>query len=68
MDLSKKSGIYSFTCLVNNLKYIGSSIQLLKRKENHEYGLKNNNHICKRFQSDYNLYGPDMFIYDVIIV
>lgn len=49
-----KSGIYSI--LINNKRYIGSSINMSKRTKYHLSRLKNNKHFNKHLQNAYNLY------------
>lgn len=58
--------LYSITCLFNNKTYIGISNRFRHRVSQHLYDLKINNH-CNRFlQADYNTYGKDQFVFDII--
>lgn len=60
------SGIYKIVNLINNKIYIGSSINLNKRKKEHFRALKGNYHINKHLQSSYNKYGKENFIFEII--
>lgn len=60
------SGIYCIQSLTNNKKYIGSSINVFKRRNQHFSSLKNLKHKNKHLQSAYNKYGKDNFIFYVI--
>lgn len=55
-----KSGIYSI--LINNKRYIGSSVDVNKRTKYHLSRLKNNKHYNKHLQSAYNLYSNSLVV------
>ncbi len=61
-----KTGIYKIFNKINNKIYIGSSINLNKRKYYHFYKLSKNNHSNKHLQSAYNKYGKDNFKFEII--
>ena len=58
----KYPGIYLIINLYNNKFYVGSSVNLQKRKEHHFGDLKSNKHKNKHLQSAYNKYGKEYFI------
>lgn len=60
------SGVYSITCTINDRKYIGSSVNCYKRREEHRFHLRHNTHHSKLLQEDYNLYGEDKFIFEIV--
>lgn len=61
-----KSGIYKITCLINNKIYIGSAVNLFKRKTNHFSDLNKNKHKNKHLQNAFNKYGIDKFTFEVL--
>lgn len=61
-----KSGIYCIKNLVNGKKYIGSSINVFKRKNRHFSELKNLKHKNIKLQRSFNKHGKDNFIFYVI--
>ncbi|GMX64614.1 hypothetical protein Elgi_38830 [Paenibacillus elgii] len=62
----KVIGIYKITNLINNKVYIGSSINIKKRKKKHFYDLKKNNHSNSHLQNSFNQYGESAFSFDII--
>jgi group I intron endonuclease len=61
-----KSGIYCIKNLTNDKKYIGSSINVFKRKNRHFSELKNLKHKNIKLQRSFNKHGKDKFIFYVI--
>lgn len=59
-------GIYKITCLKNFKYYIGSSINLDRRKKQHFQSLLNNKHANIKLQRSYNKYGVENFRFDII--
>ena len=59
-------GIYKITNTKNNKIYIGSSVDIKKRKEKHFWMLKSGVHDNKFLQSSYNRDGIINFIFDII--
>lgn len=59
-------GIYKITNLINNKFYIGSSVCLNRRKENHFYQLNKNIHNNKHLQSSFNKYTKKNFKFEII--
>ena len=65
-DIPTSSGIYKFTNTLNQKIYIGSAKNLRKRFVQHISALRNNSHHSKHFQSAWNKYGEENFVYEVI--
>lgn len=61
-------GIYCITNIENDRFYIGSSIDLEQRRSNHFSNLKKGKHHSYKIQKDYNIFGKDAFVYDVLEV
>jgi len=64
--MAKITGIYKITNIVNNKVYIGSSINVKKRCNQHFRMLKNSNHHSSKLQNAYNRYGKESFIFEII--
>ena len=61
-----KSGIYIIRCTLNDMVYVGATCsQFRYRKQDHFSKLKNNKH-RKQIQSDYNEYGKDFFVFEIV--
>lgn len=60
------SGIYNIRNISNNKIYIGSSINIEQRWSAHKRILKRGKHHCKKLQDDYNKFGIDNFVYEII--
>jgi group I intron endonuclease len=60
------SGIYQIINTLTNDSYIGSSINLIKRKNQHFHKLRKNNHVNKHLQNSYNKYGEDFFYFNIL--
>jgi group I intron endonuclease len=58
--------IYKILCLVNNKVYIGQTENLSSRINSHFSNLKYNRHTNKEMQNDYNKYGADNFVFNVL--
>ena len=61
-----ESGIYRIRNLINNKFYIGSAVNLNKRKNQHFHYLRNNTHHNKPLQNSFNKYGEKNFIFEVM--
>jgi group I intron endonuclease len=59
-------GIYCIYCKINNKIYIGSSIDLKKRKYMHFWFLKHNRHHSRHLQGAYNKYGLENMVFIII--
>jgi len=64
--MENKSGIYQITCTENNKVYIGSAVNLNKRKNGHFETLKKNIHKNKHLQNAFNKYGLEKFVFDIL--
>lgn len=61
-----KSGIYKITNTENNKVYIGESLDIYRRWDEHKYDLLHNKHCNYLLQNDFNKYGIDMFNFEII--
>lgn len=60
------SGIYKITNLINGKIYIGSSVNLKRRKTIHLSNLKNKKHGNRYLQNSFDKYGEDNFIFEIL--
>lgn len=61
-------GVYGLICIVNNKIYIGStSTKFSYRKSDHYSRLRNGKH-TKSIQKDYDMYGEESFVFDILFV
>lgn len=59
--------IYVIRNIINNNKYIGSTIKgRAARKNSHFSSLKRNKHHSCKLQNDYNKFGKDKFVFEII--
>lgn len=58
--------IYCLKCTVNNKTYVGQTVNLGNRKSAHLYALRRDKHPNKLIQADFNLYGEERFIFEVL--
>lgn len=65
-DFQKMIGIYIIKNLINGKTYVGSSTNIEQRWRDHIYCLKNNRHANIHLQNDYNLFGIDVFKFDIL--
>jgi len=65
-DLSKKSGVYIITNTINNKIYIGETTNLESRFIEHLRRLLSKRHVNEHLQNAVNLYGIDVFNFDVL--
>lgn len=61
-------GIYKITCTGNNKFYIGSSINIRTRWQEHLSHLRGNIHRSKYLQRSYNKYGEGSLVFEVLLV
>lgn len=68
-NISRQRGIYLIRCIVNDQIYVGSTKQNFRaRFSNHCKFLKQGKLCNKKLQSDYNLYGPGNFEFEILSV
>lgn len=65
-ELSKKSGVYIITNIINNKVYIGETTNLESRLIEHLRRLLSNKHVNEHLQNAVNLYGIETFGFDVL--
>jgi group I intron endonuclease len=58
--------IYRITNMANDHYYIGSAESFERRRWQHVYDLKRNQHKNPRLQAAWNKYGADMFVFEVL--
>lgn len=58
--------IYSIRNILNNKRYIGSSIQVLRRQRAHFQELRDNKHPNEKLQKAYNKYKKENFIFEIL--
>jgi Mor family transcriptional regulator len=61
------SGIYKIICIKNKKVYIGSAVDLQKRKREHFSSLKAKTHFNRYLQSCFNMYGEQSFIFEIVL-
>ena len=59
-------GIYTITNKIDGKRYIGSSMQIEKRWQQHIYKLKKGNHPNKHLQFAWTKYGSECFCFEVL--
>ena len=66
LKLQNKSGIYKITCLKNKKVYIGQSVKVKFRCQNHRSKLRGNIHHNEHLQRAFNKYGEDQFTFEAL--
>jgi len=66
--MNNVAGIYKITNIENGNTYIGSSINISRRFEQHKKALKRGNHINRHLQYAWNLYGEESFIFSILLI
>jgi len=61
-----KMGVYEILNILDSKMYIGSSVDLPKRKRDHLRELKNNIHTNGRLQNAFNKYGLKNFVFSIL--
>jgi group I intron endonuclease len=65
-DIPQTSGIYKITCLTTDKFYVGSAVNLYRRRHNHYGFLRRNEHHNPILQNAWNKYGEDVFTFEVL--
>lgn len=60
------AGVYRITCTDNGKQYIGSTKDLARRWNAHKADLQYGRHHSPELQRDYNGYGPQAFVFEVV--
>ena len=60
------SGIYKITNIVTQDCYVGSALNISKRKSKHFSDLKLNRHFSTFLQNSYNKYGIENFTFEIL--
>jgi group I intron endonuclease len=66
VDFGTNKGIYKITCTPTGKFYIGSSVNLKRRRFWHFCQLKHNKHDNQYLQAAYLKYGKDAFIFEIV--
>jgi group I intron endonuclease len=61
-------GVYSITCVANGWVYIGSSMSVRGRWTTHKSWLRNGTHKTPQLQADWNTYGEDSFLFEMVSI
>lgn len=64
--MTKSPGIYSIRFGLNERIYIGSAMNLGRRKSQHLYKLRRNIHDNPKLQNYYNKYGEELFSFNIL--
>ena len=64
--MESQSGIYKITNLINNKMYVGSAVNLKKRKSEHFHTLRNGSHHNYHLQRSFNKYGEENFEFSIL--
>ena len=65
--MSKVCGVYSITNTKNGKKYIGSSVNILRRWKLHRWRLDRGEHHSAHLQNSWKKNGPEAFRFDVLL-
>lgn len=64
----KPSGVYQVKNLANGKVLLGSSLNLEGLLNRNRFTLRNNSHLNKELQKDWNELGPDQFAFEILEV
>lgn len=65
-ELRGRGGIYQIRNVVNGKVYVGSSVNLINRRNNHFRQLRKNIHHNIKLQCSYNKHGESSFVFEVV--
>jgi group I intron endonuclease len=60
------SCVYCIVNVQNRRKYVGSTTRISRRKNEHLYSLRKGTHHSPELQKDYNRYGEDSFLFEIV--
>lgn len=63
----QNAGIYSITNVIDDKRYIGSSVLLSRRKNSHFTELRKNKHPNQKLQRAWNKYGNEYFSFNILL-
>lgn len=63
----KQCGIYCFKNILNEKRYIGQSVSMLERRDQHLRDLEKGKHHSFHFQRAYDKYGKENFIHEILL-
>ena len=66
MKQNDKPAIYRILNIINNCAYVGQTAMVNQRIKTHKSALKNSKHSNPQLQEEYNKYGKEAFIFEVI--
>lgn len=66
MAETKISGIYTIRCILNNHRYIGYSVDTIRRWRDHRRELRGNRHANSYLQNAWNLHKEENFVFEII--
>ena len=58
--------IYKITNITNGMVYVGQSVNIIKRWNEHKRNLRKGAHENKKLQNAWNIYGEDSFLFSII--
>ena len=61
-----KSGVYQIRNLINNKVYVGSAVDINRRKREHYTQLSKGKHCNQKLQNAYNKYGVENFSFEIV--
>ena len=61
-----RGGIYCFRNTVSGRRYVGQSVNLIKRRRHHTDALRRGTHFNDRLQKSYNKHGEACFVFQVV--
>ena len=61
-----KSGVYQIRNLINNKVYVGSAVDINRRKREHYTQLSKGKHCNQKLQNAYNQYGVENFSFEIV--
>lgn len=63
-----QSGIYQIVNTVNGKSYVGSAVDLRRRRRQHWHALRSNRHTNPKLQASWNKYGEEWFVFRTVLL